>query len=1576
MDPTIIRELNEIDEHAESIPGAFSHPSSNDELALMLCEMAEADGFHEKMAFASSQLTVIPKEDEMFSAFVFILWILHRIRFKKSGHKGDIDNAIKFQHLALSVMHDGGPQLPEKLGSLAESHMDRFEHFGELEDIDKVIEYTSIAVEIGPKDNLELPAWLEQLGGAYWSKFRDLGELDDLERAIESQSRAVTLTPHDHPTLSTRLANLGLIHRDRFKRLGELGDLEKEIKCESQALSLTPDSDPNLSIILSNLGTSHQHRFERLGKPDDLDKAIEYESHVVALTPPDHPSMSARLATLGGYYGYRFKRLGKLDDLKEAMEFESQALSLTPDDHPDLSIRLSNLGLFHSQRFQRLGESHRHRSERLSELDDLEKAIECQSQAVALTPDGHLKLPSFVANLGVSHISRFKRLGGLDDLEKAIECESHAVVLTPDGHPALPFFLTNLGVSHRHRFERLSELEDLEKAIHYQSRAIALTPDGHPGLSSMHSNLGGSHKYRFERLGELNDLEQSIKHDYHALKSTSHDHPNSSMILSNVGYSLNRRFECLGKLDDLEKAIKCQSRAVSSTPHDHPDLLTFISNLGALHGNRFKRLCELDDLEKAIECQSRAIDLAPHGHPKLSGLHSNHALSYMGYHQVSGQDSHLQQALYSFRSACAPLSGAPVDRFGSARMWANWASKYKELHCIEAYQTAIDLLPQFIWLGATTDQRYLHLKSTSTLATQASRAAVLSCDYPLALEWLEHTRCVVWNQSLMLRSPLDQLALSHPSLSAQLQDVASQLNIASSDSRTSRVSVPDSMILEQVTVAQRHGQLAQKYDRLLAEVRTLPGFESFLCPAKSSELVCAARNGPIIVLTCHTDGCDALVILPDQNVVKHLPLLGFTHKKARDASLSIRSSLNRRGLRSRGRGVHTVGQRPSQDNFESALKMLWTDLVKPVLDFLGYLDQAPTNSLPHITWCPTGAASFLPIHAAGDYDQPHSRIFDFVVSSYTPTLSALLATTPTILSNDSQVLTVGQAATKGFNPLPGTTAELKCIESHIRSRAKCTQLIDDQATPLAVLDAMEKHDWVHLACHAHQNVYDATKSGFFLHEGTLDLATINQRTLKKKGLAFLSACQTATGDEELPDEAVHLASGMLMAGYSSVIATMWSVDDEDASFVADKVYSQLMEYGKLGNGEAGRALHDAVAGLRDGIGDETEDDDPEDAIMIISYMPTLDPNVESNTLPFILQNYAIWVTRRSFEPLKLTNISRDFVFSHFEASFESRWALVLLANIGGTIGRTGGLEQTHMSLLSALHDSVSQRITSAGDRDESTKALDLALEAIWMHFFVSPIPQAEKLRRAVAPIFRRLYPDPLVNLHALKDQPFCLRFYAYVDILLGGSTGFPMTFRYYASPALEETQSERSAHWIVGVPDRLIALFARMHALREDGSLPSPELVSELEGVIRGLRPILSESTNSFLCVTRVMVQECWRQVAYIYLYMGVCGESSEEYRVKRAMKQFMTLVKGTKPGRFPDEYLGVNYMMAAPAARLSQDRQILISRLLGQCGSNRESGITDNLKIIEDYWARADAEARPVVWSDVIISRIRVVGM
>ncbi|KAF8599474.1 hypothetical protein BDV93DRAFT_560273 [Ceratobasidium sp. AG-I] len=167
--------------------------------------------------------------------------------------------------------------------------------------------------------------------------------------------------------------------------------------------------------------------------------------------------------------------------------------------------------------------------------------------------------------------------------------------------------------------------------------------------------------------------------------------------------------------------------------------------------------------------------------------------------------------------------------------------------------------------------------------------------------------------------------------------------------------------------------------------------------------------------------------------------------------------------------------------------------------------------------------------------------------------------------------------------LPGTVAELATIQE--KSKGHVVSRLDSElATPAAVLAGMEKHSWVHLACHAKQNTTDPLQSAFYLHDGVLDLASITQKPLKHAELAFLSACQTAAGDESISEEAVHLAAGMLMAGYRSVIATMWSIGDEDAPLVAERVYEYLMERGKPDARRSAVAVHEATNHLRAKVG--------------------------------------------------------------------------------------------------------------------------------------------------------------------------------------------------------------------------------------------------------------------------------------------------------------------------------------------------------------------------------------------------------
>ncbi|CAE6522363.1 unnamed protein product, partial [Rhizoctonia solani] len=71
----------------------------------------------------------------------------------------------------------------------------------------------------------------------------------------------------------------------------------------------------------------------------------------------------------------------------------------------------------------------------------------------------------------------------------------------------------------------------------------------------------------------------------------------------------------------------------------------------------------------------------------------------------------------------------------------------------------------------------------------------------------------------------------------------------------------------------------------------------------------------------------------------------------------------------KARQRHLMPQAEDDECIEGVLNILWSDIVKPVLDELGYIGDVPREPLPHITWCPTGLLSFLPLHAAGDYSQ-------------------------------------------------------------------------------------------------------------------------------------------------------------------------------------------------------------------------------------------------------------------------------------------------------------------------------------------------------------------------------------------------------------------------------------------------------------------------------------------------------------------------------------------------------------------------------------------------------------------------------
>lgn len=217
----------------------------------------------------------------------------------------------------------------------------------------------------------------------------------------------------------------------------------------------------------------------------------------------------------------------------------------------------------------------------------------------------------------------------------------------------------------------------------------------------------------------------------------------------------------------------------------------------------------------------------------------------------------------------------------------------------------------------------------------------------------------------------------------------------------------------------------------------------------------------------------------------------------------------------------------------------------------------------------------MPIHAAGTSSL---CVSDFFISSYTPTLDALLAARSRSIPNTTRVLAAIQPnAGNGWTSLPNTKAELKEVRAIVPQEdflalsavpqitvdgGPTTQLdLDGElegtyTTSSTILARLPEASVFHLACHGDQLPSNPLQSGFIMKGGerlTVEMlmragagSQLNQEddgghSRGGGGIALLSACHTAGNDPERPDEAINLASVMLFVGFRSVLATMWYV---------------------------------------------------------------------------------------------------------------------------------------------------------------------------------------------------------------------------------------------------------------------------------------------------------------------------------------------------------------------------------------------------------------------------------------------------
>ncbi|KIK32461.1 hypothetical protein CY34DRAFT_101467, partial [Suillus luteus UH-Slu-Lm8-n1] len=760
-------------------------------------------------------------------------------------------------------------------------------------------------------------------------------------------------------------------------------------------------------------------------------------------------------------------------------------------------------------------------------------------------------------NLALSLRNRFTERGVPSDLDESIELHRAALLLRPPGHSERSSTLNNVAISLRDRFTQRGLPSDLDECIELLRAALLLLPHGHSERSLSLNNLATSLQDRFSQRSLPSDLDECIELYRAALLLLPHGHSERSLSLNNLALSLRNRFTERGVPSDLDECIELHRAALLLRPMGHSLRSQSLINIAISLRDRFTQRGVSSDLDECIELHRAALLLLPRGHSERS-LSLNHlATSLQDRFTQRNILSDLDEAFSLFLQLPHISHAVSRNDLNAAKSWATSAEKTNHGSALLAYQTALKFLDQHVTLLSSSSRHFdVVSMATASLAVDAFSCGIRHDALTTAVELVEQGRAVFWTHLARFRTTLDELSMdSHTS--AALAEEFKQLSFRLRNAFDQSTEDQSSQIRE----------LTMQWDDVVSRIRMLPDFSRFLQPPLFSDLQKAAEEGPVIIVNASQYGCDALIVLSDQDPV-HVPI-DITRTEVSELSSEFQSV------------TEQFGCSDHQNKLVGILRKLWHDIVDPVVQTLRMLNVRPGS---RIWWCPTAEFTLLPLHAAGPYERNRDNLSQIYISSYTPTLATLVHARRSVsqYASTQYFVAIGQG-----NPDRGK--ELRCVAPELAAVAQrlgpivssFTSLQDSLATVQGALDALNHNQWLHLACHGMPNRTQPFESSFTMRDGPLMIKDIIRSNWQNPEFAFLSACHTTVTDKESPDESIHLAAAMQFSGFRSVVGSMWSVDDEVAQEVVSVFYENLVDdSGKLDCTRAAVALHKAVKKLR------------------------------------------------------------------------------------------------------------------------------------------------------------------------------------------------------------------------------------------------------------------------------------------------------------------------------------------------------------------------------------------------------------
>ncbi|KAL2156167.1 hypothetical protein VTH82DRAFT_912 [Thermothelomyces myriococcoides] len=898
----------------------------------------------------------------------------------------------------------------------------------------------------------------------------------------------------------------------------------------------------------------------------------------------------------------------------------NDALMVVGDMLQNGSVRICNISRTEVERLVQVVKHLVRLFEKSSDTGLLDQAVTVAEIAGA---SGHqLGLNTLARALG----QRFEAKGTLADLDRAISVlDGSRLKSLEKGDPDLIVGRNYLAILLGMRFEHQGDIDDLDESIRLSQLAVEDVPPSDPDYISRLQNLANRLAARAQYKGKIEDIDDAIRHAQQALRNTPPTHDELPKWWGNLGAFFGMRYNMMrpnGNKHDLKRGMKMCLKAINLA-RKRRDVLMFgalANTLANILRDRYQLEGDRkDDRDGGGGHSHRYLHQAVHVLEKTLSLSTTpgHEQAILWYclgetlklrYQHAEVDRDAENSIQAYQQALSSELVSPAVRISAATELAEVASFLGQwTKAATVLEQAVGLLHILVPRHLQNENKQQLIRRFSGVSASAAAAALnAGKDAAHALGLLELGRGIIAGFLLDAHTDITALKRAYPDLADEFSRLS--LRLAGhprpgqpSDGSLSSSSVRSPVVLSTGLLGSQslhtHNQrwrrsAGQEMEALLAKIRKQPGFERFLLPPTTEQMMAAADPDPVVVVNVSSFRCDAFLVKRNQIQLVRLPKLH--QEKVMEQSTRL----------------YQWGPYAS-DSLLEMLQWLWHVLVRPVLNELGFTNPPGSDNTmwPRVWWVPVGPLSALPLHAAGIHRlRGGYTALDRVVSSYSSSIKALIAgraSSPSSLTSvPGRAVLVSMSRTPNYYPLEFAEAEVEKVGDLCLSLG-LQQDRPPRKTQYEILYRLRGCRIFHFAGHGVSDQADPSRSHLMLEDWESRPLTVDdlrsqwlsEQEGETKGsknttrpfLAYLSACSTAAnGEIELSDEAIHLVNGFQLAGFRHVVGTLWTVNDKACVDVAEYFYKTLCRAETVDDGAVCHALHVALRHLRGDLAAESK----------------------------------------------------------------------------------------------------------------------------------------------------------------------------------------------------------------------------------------------------------------------------------------------------------------------------------------------------------------------------------------------------